>query len=912
MITGVRNLEDKEVCYGMVNGNILAYKVPKPDDKARATLYATKQWPVFKVALSRNPERGLTIECIDPHGVKFGNIEESLAVALAPAMDEFPNFRTQCRMITRPTKVMEFVHQPTSDHYRVIINLYGRKGDVHKVGRWFGQKNIWFRSPMVSDAGIEVINPHAQKRVVHETVAKGHGVTSTTRTVEEAVDAVSRLFDHQAEGAEIAETETPDLIITPLLSHQKQALTFMLRQEQPRTYSSEEGGNSSLWRKKINRRGQEFYEEVVTGISVQQEPKQVLGGLLADVMGLGKTLSALSLIVSTMSEAAKFSQMQLIRKDESETDLALHSRATLLMAPVSTVKNWEDQITDHIQPGAVKHYIYHGQNRDKNPFKLADNDVVITTYSTAAAEIFGGRAEGTSPLRRIRWFRIILDEAHTIRESKSSQARAMHSLFAERRWCLTGTPIQNRMEDLGSLTTFLKLYPYDTLAKFNQYIAAPMRSGDPTFLKRLRVFVDSFTLRRLRDRIDLPKRQDLIVDLEFSLQERAVHDFFRERFQVNMKHMIEEVKRRGTGAQFSRVLQGITVLRLVCDHGKELLKQEQLEELKGSTADEPVDLEQEQRLPELTKRKAYEHFNMMAEADMDICALCGRQLTGDSPAGEIDGATEGVQAVVLPCLDVFCAECFEPCKTEFEKVRGTSEEMYCPNARCNIPIGAQYVTISKSHTENLHTAPDDTTGAADNAFKNGYYGGPHTKTKQLLHDITQMKEESILLVENGELPLKCVVFSEFTSHLDLIGKALSDRGHTFVRIDGSMTLANRRKVIDALNTDNNVQILLASIKAAGQGLNLTAASRAFIMEPMWNPAAEAQAVDRIYRIGQKREVVVRRYRMKNSMEDQIVKLQDKKKKLAEMSMEKQAMQQMLSKKERHEENLKAMLDIFRA
>jgi len=244
VITGVRNLDDKEVCYGMVNGNILAYKVPKPDDKARATLYATKQWPVFKVALSRNTQRGLTIECVDPHGVKFGNIEESLAVALAPAMDDFARFRTQCRMITRPTKPMEFVHQQTSDHYRVIINLYGRKGDVQNVGRWFGQKNIWFRSPMVSDAGIEVVNPHANKKVVQEATAKSYGVASTTRTVEEAVDAVSKLFDHQAEeSADIDETETPGLIITPLLSHQKQALTFMLRQEQPRTYASEEGGN---------------------------------------------------------------------------------------------------------------------------------------------------------------------------------------------------------------------------------------------------------------------------------------------------------------------------------------------------------------------------------------------------------------------------------------------------------------------------------------------------------------------------------------------------------------------------------------------------------------------------------------------------------------------------------------------
>ena len=95
--------------------------------------------------------------------------------------------------------------------------------------------------------------------------------------MEEAVTAVSKLFDHQAEaGAEIPETETPELIVTPLLSHQKQALTFMLKCENPRTFDNEEGGNSSLWRQKIDKRGQKNYEEVVTGVVVSSEPAQVL------------------------------------------------------------------------------------------------------------------------------------------------------------------------------------------------------------------------------------------------------------------------------------------------------------------------------------------------------------------------------------------------------------------------------------------------------------------------------------------------------------------------------------------------------------------------------------------------------------------------------------------------------------
>lgn len=919
-ITGVRNLEDAEVCYGMVDGFVLAWKVPKPNEKNSASRFMNNQWPVFKITVNRVEGRGTSIECSDPYGEVFGKIDHELAEALAPAMDSFPNVRVQARMVTRSIKPHEEVHQPCSDKYRIVANIYGPKRHVESIGRWFGQKNCFFKSPMISDAGVKIINPHANKPTLFQKSSKPtSAIVSTTRTLEEATDAVSKLFDYQAqEGNELPETEPSRSIITPLLPHQKQALTFMLKQEQPRTFSNEEAGNSSLWRKEYNRRGQIIYEEVVTGIQVSEEPAQCLGGLLADVMGLGKTIQALSLITSTMHLAIPFGQTQLTRTEETEMGLLTYSRATLLVAPVSTVKNWEDQIAAHTRPGHVTYHVYHGPNRIRNAFKLADNDVVITTYSTAAHEMYGKFVDPAhpSPLKRVRWFRIILDEAHTIRESKSSQARAMCSLSAERRWCLTGTPIQNRMDDLGSLTTFLRLYPYDSPSRFNQYIRGPAQSGDPEFLKKLRVFVDSFTLRRLRDCINLPSRTDLVVDLEFSHEERKLHDFFREKFSVALKEVVKEARERGTGSQFHRVLQGITILRLICDHGKELLKEEHLQEFKGVARDDPIDIDEDFKPRQITKRDAYQHMGMMAEASIDACVMCGRFITdgspGATPAAD-EAYSEGLQAVILPCFDLFCGECFEPYKVNFEANADSASAVICPSDRCNLTIAPQYFKIPKTYTEELERdkIPNDAPQQS-NLFRNGHYSGPHTKTKQLLQDIREMKDESAKVTAKGEPPLKCVVFSEFTSHLDLIEKALSDHQHKFVRIDGTMSLTNRRRVLDALNNDPHTTILLASIKAAGQGLNLTAASRAFIMEPMWNPAAEAQAVDRIYRIGQIREVIVKRYRMLDSIEEKIVGLQKKKQELAKLSMEKKEMQRVLGRKERNEASMKAMLEIFKA
>lgn len=917
-ITGSNNIDDKEVCYGMIDGYVLAHKLPKPPPTN--SQFGQGQWPVFKISLKRQADRGMTIECSDAYGEIFGKAEHVLAEALAPAMDAFPALRVQARMLARPKKPGETAHQPCSDKLRVVINLYGRKGDVIKMGRWFGQKNIWFKSPMVSDAGVEIHNPHAQKRKEFPGTmpAAGTRIVNTTRTLEEATEAVSKLFNYQAdENNEIPETEAPRSIKTPLLRHQKQALTFMLRQEKPRTFGTDEDENSSLWRKTFDDRRRAVYEEVVSGIQVMEEPEQCLGGLLADVMGLGKTIQALSLIASTVTEAAEFEQQRPPKQTERDMLLVTQSRATLIVAPVSTVKNWEDQIKEHTTGGSMLYYVYHSTNRERNPEILRDNDVVVTTYSTAAYEMYGKNKDKNkvSPLQQIRWFRIILDEAHTIREPKSSQANAMYALQAERRWCLTGTPIQNRLDDLGSLTRFLKLYPYDTLAGFNANIKNKATTGDPGFLKKLRVMVDSFTLRRLRDQVDLPPRQDLAVELVFSPEERKLHDFFREKYMIAVKEMTKEGKAKNTGGQYHRVLKGITTLRLICAHGKELLRQEELEQFKGENADEPIDIDDDAGLLEIDKKTAFEQFRMLAETNLDFCVQCGQRVQDKSPGtpgSETDQGLLNAAAVVLACRDIFCTTCFEEYRPAFERSKQTGTGIHCPMMHGSNNLSPNYIVVPRDYAEQLNTAPEETTGADTCLFKNGYYGGPHTKTKQLLDDITEMNDESRPLVEKGESPIKCVVFSEFTSHLDLIGKALTDHNHNFVRIDGSMSLPNRRKVIDALNKDDTVTILLASIKAAGQGLNLTAASRVFLMEPMWNPAAEAQAVDRVYRLGQRREVIIKRYRMQSSMEDKIVALQDRKKKVAELSLEKKAMQKELNKKERNEQSLKAMLDFFKA
>lgn len=868
--------------------------------------------------LIRDPSKDMVIKVIDPNDTEFGRLAPEIARALAPVMDSLgAELRSQPRLMMRRKGASDWPGLPCSETMGMVINLYGPRKDAERVGKYLGQHNLWFRNPSMADKGVPVVNPHTQKQEAAAAAAKKFSLTGNTnassdgRTQEEAVTAVSKLFDSVASNAKALPMLDPPLTVTTkLLDHQRQALWWLLEREKPRSYGDEEADNSSLWRREQNERGYVQYREIVAGIVTNEEPPQVLGGLLADVMGLGKTIEILALLASTKEDAQAFGEEKMIRKNAGEAGLVLNTKSTLLVSPLSAVKNWEDQTKEHLETGALTYYVYHGTSRTQNVYELSKYDIVITTYGTLAADFSKG---ASSILHRLKWFRIVLDEAHTCRESKSLQAQAAYSIWASRRWALTGTPIQNRLDDLGSLTQFLKLFPYDTTQGFVQYIRAPASNpSNDTFLKSLRVFVDSFTLRRLKDRVDLPPRHDVICKLIFSESERELHDFFRSTFDWQMEEMAEKKKRKGkkkdqgnSGGGYIRALQGILTLRLICAHGKDLLNESNRALLQGRSKSEAIDLDDPSATPAFDEKTAYDNLAMMASADMDSCRECSKRIGGDSPSD--DDEADAVRGYMLPCNDLVCNDCFERERKPFDEAENGAF-IDCPFCEMvirsiHVPITAQGLETSRLPSDNIKQGPKEDLKTTKS------YNGPHTKTKALLDDLEVMRQDSQAYLEKGEPPLKCIIFSEFTSHLDLIERALTDHNHTFVRIDGTMSLSRRRKVLDALASDPSVTILLASIKAAGQGLNLTAASRAFIMEPMWNPAAEQQAVDRIYRLGQTREVFIKRYQMEDSIEMKIMEIQRKKQALADISMERN--HEKLSKKETREQHMKDLLSMFK-
>ena len=284
---------------------------------------------------------------------------------------------------------------------------------------------------------------------------------------------------------------SPDFITTRLYSHQKKALAWLVGRE-----SSIE--LPPFWREQAQKRdGKVFYVNTLTNFMTEKKPKPFRGGILADEMGLGKTLTLISLIATNRQDAMLHSVVENLQESTSgrpkkkkkldDLGVRVHdskgTSSTLIVCPLSVMPVWVSQLEEHTVAGSLKVYFYHGPDRTRKSSVLGSYDIVLTTYNILASE----GSDGKSPLQDVNWLRVVLDEAHLIKNPNARMTRAAVSLQAERRWAVTGTPIQNGVKDLLSLMMFLKLQPLDEKSFWNRTIQRPLLSGDASGFMRLQV-----------------------------------------------------------------------------------------------------------------------------------------------------------------------------------------------------------------------------------------------------------------------------------------------------------------------------------------------------------------------------------------------------------------------------------------
>ncbi|EMS57183.1 DNA repair protein RAD16 [Triticum urartu] len=558
---------------------------------------------------------------------------------------------------------------------------------------------------------------------------------------------------------------------------------------------------------------------------------------------------------------------------------------TLVICPVVAVIQWAQEIERHTAKGSARVLLYHGARRGSQKYDFDTFDFVVTTYSTIEAdyrkhimppkircdycnkqfypeklkihlryycgpdalrtekqakqeskkwadtkvkgkgkgkgkrksgieeeeedfEELGSKSRGKSPLHSVRWERIILDEAHFIKDRRCNTARAVFALESEYKWALSGTPLQNRVGELYSL-----------------YIATPILYGSASFEGRRAMtllkekVLKGIVLRRTK----IGRAADLAlppktVTLRRDSFDRNEMEFYEALYTQSCTQFDSYVVAGTLLNNYAHIFDLLTRLRQAVDH------------------------------PYLVA------FSKTAESQEG----CKNQQNGpmESQCGICHELAEDV--VVTSCDHVFCKTCL----MEYSATLGN---VSCPS--CSNPL-----TVDLTTENSRRKVPANLKGGKRSGILGRLQSLADFKTST---KIDALREEIRNMIEHDG-SAKGIVFSQFTSFLDLIEFSLQRSGIKCVQLNGKMNMVEKGRAIDTFINDPDCRIFLMSLKAGGVALNLTVASHVFLMDPWWNPAVESQAQDRIHRIGQFKPIRSTRFVIKDTVEERILQLQEKK------------------------------------
>ncbi|WP_185981885.1 DEAD/DEAH box helicase [Skermania sp. ID1734] len=259
-----------------------------------------------------------------------------------------------------------------------------------------------------------------------------------------------------------------------------------------------------------------------------------LGAILADDMGLGKTLQLLTLLAHEKAD-----------------------HPTLLVCPMSVVGNWQRE-TQRFVP-SLRVLVHHGAQRLSGQAlvdAVAAADLVLTTYALLARDV--------GQLQEISWERVVLDEAQHIKNASTAQARAARAVPARHRIALTGTPVENRLEELRSILDFVNPKMLGSAQQFRARFAVPIeRDHDDAAAARLRTATAPFVLRRVKTDpaviSDLPEKFEITVRANLTAEQASL-------YQAVVDDMLARIDGAEGMSRKGAVLGALTRLKQVCNH----------------------------------------------------------------------------------------------------------------------------------------------------------------------------------------------------------------------------------------------------------------------------------------------------------------------------------------------------------
>ncbi|KAK6351285.1 hypothetical protein TWF718_004450 [Orbilia javanica] len=741
---------------------------------------------------------------------------------------------------------------------------------------------------------------------------------------------------------------------------------------------------------------------------LKQEDSKVKGGILADDMGLGKTIQSISLLLSNPMPSSKTHSTEEREKYLKEHKIPSDThKGTLIVAPLALIKQWEKEIKDKTD-GRFRVLVHHGPSRTRSGKDLKTYDVVVTTPQVLVSEHKDSVPDALIGCLDVRWWRVIIDEAHTIKNHLAKSTIACYALKSHYRWCLTGTPLQNNVDELQSLIRFLRVDPYADKGKWKQDITRLLTSNKAGLaLKRIRALLGSIMLRRTKavlqaasdEKKDPTKAKEPVKPgaknektLKLNMVKRSVktvscsfdedEDRFYRRLESRMDDRLNDLLFGNKKHGMAGVLVIMTRLRQACNHPHLLAgKLTQDKERVFTSTKTPKKASQGSRVSRLIDEDSVGELDSLADImggmnlDNKPCELCQIELSkaeiqqgmthcgscrdelgslskkfkdrraslqkqsrerarATKQGNDLDDLVSGLGKVTVEDEAEKKREKTKPKvrnnrriildsdDEEDEDEDEDDDEEKAPSKKAQIESD-DYSDEPEEDEEEEEGGSEDDDDEDDEeeddsreVDQNGYLDDEAVESEgeesgefesfveetsgitlassdsEYESDIDEpdpsnsfasAKIRNLMKILKQEVAdnNKTIVFSAFTSMLDMIEPFLKHRSIRFVRYDGKMKNDERERSLDTLRNSESCQVLLCSLKCGALGLNLTAANRVVILEPFWNPFVEEQAIDRVHRIGQTSDVVVYRMSVDNTIESRIQELQDRKRKVAD-------------------------------
>ncbi|CCK68265.1 DNA helicase RAD5 KNAG_0A06030 [Huiozyma naganishii CBS 8797] len=736
--------------------------------------------------------------------------------------------------------------------------------------------------------------------------------------------SVSQSFESQRS---LPETDPPkDLLKVQLRAYQKQGLTWMLRREHEFDKANSNGSADEvigdmmnpLWKKfswpkdmswEAQKLGQGldtipnfeyFYANLHTGEFSTKKPvlrSIIKGGILSDEMGLGKTISALSLVLMA-PEDSQYQKKDLFRSEtgdnldsdiiEKPSEVPYASKTTLIVVPMSLLTQWNMEFNAVNNCSDKRCEVYYGGNVSslKTLLTMTKNPpaVVLTTYGIVQNEWnkllrdnkMRSKISESTGLFAVDFYRVIIDEGHTIRNRGTVTSKAIMDLRSRCRWVLTGTPIINRLDDLYSLVKFLDLEPWSQVGYWKTFISEPFENKNfKQAFDVVNAIMQPVVLRRTKDMkgadgkplVVLPPKEITIEKLKLNNSQAAVYKYLLNKAEDSVKLGLA---RGDLLKKYSTILVHILRLRQICCDiellGSQDENDEDLAEInRGFQENADIkailnDVKQKKNSSKKSKEQIEESIINLHEKYPDNnsltnleCSIC---------------TTEPIdphKLILTDCGHPFCDKCILEYIT-YQKEKKL--DVKCPICREMLDDTSGMFCLKGE----VEQGEDFELTLFDNTKK-------PAKIEALVKGLQQLQDSS-----SGE---QVIVFSQFSSYLDILERDLSNafsaESSKIYKFDGRLSLKERSAVLAdfQLKDFSKQKILLLSLKAGGVGLNLTCASRAYMMDPWWSPSMEDQAIDRLHRIGQTNSVKVVRFIIENSIEEKMLRIQERKRTIGE-------------------------------